>query len=63
MTALRTLQARSPLREQAIEALASLVQEDMPETLVNEATQRLLALVPPPARGAQDPPRAVPQRA
>jgi trigger factor len=30
------------LREQAIEALASLVQEEMPETLVNEATQRLL---------------------
>jgi trigger factor len=43
MTALRTLQARLALREQAIEALAALVQEDMPETLVNEATQRLLA--------------------
>ncbi|MGA2210549.1 MAG: trigger factor [Acidimicrobiales bacterium] len=42
MTALRTLQARLALREQAIEALASLVQEEMPETLVNEATQRLL---------------------
>jgi len=43
MTALRTLQARLAMREQAIEALAGLVQEDMPETLVNEATQRLLA--------------------
>jgi trigger factor len=43
MTALRTLQARLALREQAIEALAGLVQEDMPETLVNEATQRLFA--------------------
>jgi trigger factor len=42
MTALRTLQARLALREQAVEALASLVQEEMPETLVNEATQRLL---------------------
>ncbi|HXY44187.1 MAG TPA: trigger factor [Acidimicrobiales bacterium] len=43
MTALRTLQARLALREQAIEALAGLVQEEMPDTLVNEATQRLLA--------------------
>jgi trigger factor len=43
MTALRTLQARLALREQTIEALAGLVQDDMPETLVNEATQRLFA--------------------
>ncbi|MGO8874658.1 MAG: trigger factor [Acidimicrobiales bacterium] len=43
MTALRTLQARLALREQAVEALAGLVQEEMPDTLVNEATQRLLA--------------------
>ncbi|MDA8266560.1 MAG: trigger factor [Actinomycetota bacterium] len=43
MTALRTLQARVELRERAIEALAGLVQEEMPDTLVDEATQRLLA--------------------
>jgi trigger factor len=42
MTAVRTLQARLALQEQAIEALAGLVQEDMPDTLVNETTQRLL---------------------
>lgn len=43
MTALRTLQARLALREQAIEALAALVPEEMPETLVSEATQRMLS--------------------
>jgi trigger factor len=43
MTALRTLQARLALREGSIAALAGLVQEEMPDTLVHEATQRLLA--------------------
>jgi len=42
MTALKTLQARLALREQAVEALAALVQDDMPNTLVSEATERLL---------------------
>jgi trigger factor len=43
MTALRTLQTRLALRDGAIAALAGLVQEDMPDTLVTDATQRLLA--------------------
>ncbi|MGH9170149.1 MAG: trigger factor [Acidimicrobiales bacterium] len=43
MTGLRRLQARLELREKAVEALAALVQGDMPETLVQEATERLLA--------------------
>jgi trigger factor len=43
VTGLRTLQARLALREGAITALASLVQEEMPDTLVGEATQRQLA--------------------
>ena len=37
------MQARLALREGAITALASLVQEEMPDTLVGEATQRQLA--------------------
>jgi len=42
MTGLRTLQARLALREQAVGALAGLVQEEMPDTLVNEAARSLL---------------------
>ena len=36
MTALRTLQSRLALREGAITALAALVQDDMPDTLVKD---------------------------
>jgi trigger factor len=43
VTGLRTLQSRLALREGAITALAGLVQEEMPDTLVGEATQRQLA--------------------
>jgi trigger factor len=42
MTAVRRLQARLAFREQAIAALAGLVQDEMPETLVNEVARRLL---------------------
>ena len=43
MTALKRLQARLAFREQAVAALAGLVQEEMPGTLVGETTQRLLS--------------------
>jgi trigger factor len=43
MTGLRRLQARLELREKAVEALAGLVQGDMPETLIQEATERQLS--------------------
>jgi trigger factor len=42
LTSLRTLQARLALRERAIAALAGLVQDEMPDTLVNDAARRLL---------------------
>jgi trigger factor len=42
LTSLRSLQARLAFREQAIAALAGLVQDEMPDTLVNDAARRLL---------------------
>jgi trigger factor len=41
LTAYRRLQANLELREKAVEAIASLVTDDMPETLVNEEAGRL----------------------
>lgn len=41
LTALKRLQARISLREEAVAALANLVVDEMPETLVNEELERL----------------------
>jgi trigger factor len=43
LTALKRLQAQLALREEAVAALAGLVSEEMPETLVNSELERLQA--------------------